>query len=108
MCLPTIVISLLLINNTEHQTFLSAKASTCEHVGYHYSAKEATNSESGWKEFWVCCKCHESFLEKPDGNFVDQDSSKMVGGVDKNHIAYLPSLSGGENGDYYIVDQFDE
>ena len=46
----------------------------------------------GHREFWACCVCHEQFLEEPlDGNFVDAEDSNMVGGLDSNHIAYLPS-----------------
>ena len=61
------------------------------HDGNHYTGKAATVTESGYQEFWVCCECHESFLVKPEGNFVDADPTTMVGGVSIGHVAYLPS-----------------
>lgn len=61
------------------------------HSGNHYAAKAPTAAESGYKEFWVCCECHESFLAKPEGTFDDADATTMVGGVGAEHIAYLPA-----------------
>lgn len=75
-------------------SFASPKAQTCEHVGNHYSMKAATETESGWKEFWVCCKCHEVYLTMPEGQFVDNDASQMTGGVNYGHPAYIAPLSG--------------
>ena len=84
--------------------FSFTKATTCEHSGNHYALKEADISHSGHKEFWACCKCHESFLENPGGTFVDQDDSMMVGGLDETHIAYLAPKGEG----YTLIKDFEE
>lgn len=62
----------------------------CEHVGYHYAALDETYNTAGHKEFWSCCKCHEAFLEEPEGVFIDNDDENMTGELDENHIAYIP------------------
>lgn len=70
-------------------------ASSCNHSGYHYEGKAATATQDGWNEYWVCCKCHESFLSKPDGTFANNSAFNMVGGEPgPGHIAYLPQLIG--------------
>ena len=66
-------------------------ATECEHEGFHYSAKAADIDEHGHKEFWACCKCHETFLSNPGGTFVDADDSTMSGGMAPSHVAYIPS-----------------
>ena len=78
------------------------------HEGYHYAYKAPTIDSPGHREFWACCKCQHQYLERPEGHFVDQDDAYMIGGIDINHIAYLPPLTeGGENGDYWKNDPFD-
>ena len=38
------------------------------HSGNHYLPKEAVeNGEAGYREYWCCCECSQSFLEKPSG-----------------------------------------
>ena len=78
------------------------------HEGYHYAFKAPTIDSPGHLEFWTCCICQHQYLVRPEGNFVDQDDAYMTGGIDTNHIAYLPpATEGGENGDYWTNDQFD-
>ena len=78
-----------------NKSFNSVLAEHTEHSGYHYQAKSATESESGWQEYWVCCECHQSFLAEPNGTFVDQEASNMVGGQPgPDHIAYVPKTIG--------------
>lgn len=87
----------------------SVHASECSHhSGYHYLAKEATIDDSGWVEFWACCICgHQYIGEAPQGDWVTQDPSHMIGGVQQGHIAYVPPLSeGGGDGDYWGKDPF--
>lgn len=69
--------------------------STCDdgHNGYHYTAVEATYENSGNKEFWTCCTCHQQFLAQPEGTFVDQDLTAAIGGFDSTHIAYSAQLT---------------
>lgn len=75
----------------KHEIAQLATATTCSgHVGYHYLRKEPTETESGHKEFWACCKCHQQFLAQPEGSFETVDDGYMTGGLDSNHIAYLP------------------
>ncbi len=62
----------------------------CDHVGYHYEMAMPSESCPGHYEFWVCCKCHEVFLEVPTvGSFVDNDPINMTGGIDETHPAYF-------------------
>lgn len=44
----------------------------CSHNGYHYSEIRNDSTTYGVKEFWVCCNCHEHFLNKPTiGKWTD-------------------------------------
>ena len=91
---------------------LHAHATECDtHNGYHYSYKAPTETESGHKEFWTCCKCHQSFIVEPEGSFVDADDSTMTGGLDINHIAYLAPTGDSivvseDDGDWGDIDWF--
>lgn len=89
---------------------LITHATECDgHVGYHYSYKAPTKTESGHLEFWTCCKCRQPFVAKPAGSFLDADDSSMTGGLDVGHAAYLASTEdsvfAGEDGifEYSIV-----
>ena len=87
----------------------NAHAIECDHhSGNHYLAKEATIDDPGWVEFWACCKCgHQYIGEAPEGDWVTQDPTHMIGVVDEGHIAYVPPLSqGGNDGDYWGKDPF--
>ncbi len=84
----SITISHLVPNN-----IVVTSACPCDgHVGYHYAKKDPTKTESGHKEFWTCCKCHQQFLEEQEGAFYDVDDSAMTGGLSEEHIAYLAPL----------------
>lgn len=79
-------VAITLVNN---EKFNALTAVECEHEGYHYHAKEATFEESGYDEFYVCCKCHEVFLDTPSvGTFLENGS--LIGGVKEGHPAYIP------------------
>lgn len=96
----------ILNNQTNSSNIFAAE---CDHVGYHYEHQDPTETECGWNEYWVCCKCHRSFTVKPAGSFTDQDASKMIGKPDPSMIGiYLAPLNGGSDGDYYVSDPFDE
>ena len=89
--------------------FANAHATECDHhEGYHYLAKAPTIDESGWVEFWACCKCgHQYIGSAPEGDWVTRDGSLMDGSVLEGHIAYIPPLtSGGEGGEYWGKDPF--
>ena len=88
----------------------AAEATECSyHHGYHYATKDPTIDQPGHKEFWACCECHHQYLVKPNGEFIDRDDSEMIGGLNQDHIAYLPpASSGGDNGDYWTEDPFDD
>lgn len=57
----------------------------CDHVGYHYDAKECTCTEAGNKEFWACCKCQTQYLTKPEGTWTD---NTLKDALATTHIAY--------------------
>ena len=91
----TIVVglSIFAFMNRSESTFKDVNADDT-HVGYHYQAKAATETESGWQEYWTCCECHESFLTQPDGTFEDQSEDNMLGGApSEGHVAYIPALA---------------
>ena len=75
--------------------YVEAGVAECAyHHGNHYEAKAPTNSEFGWQEFWACCECHHQYIgEAPSGDWTDLNSSYMTGGIDSEHVAYLPPLS---------------
>ena len=90
--------SCLFINKSSFNLFAADRP----HFGNHYAEKMPTDTKSGWHEYWICCECGQVFLEEPtSGTWHDQDPSKMIGTVDKDHPAYY----GG--GDVYIDDPFD-
>lgn len=67
-----------------YQYFASA---VCEHEGNHYSQLDATKSESGTKEYWVCCKCHEHYLSLPSsGIWTDAGVAGSVTSGDDRYI----------------------
>lgn len=92
------------------QTISSAETPKCaHHHGYHYAAKEPTIDQPGHLEFWACCECHHQYLEQPTGDFIDRDDIEMSGGLNEDHIAYLPPVAeGGGDGDYWTNDPFDD
>lgn len=54
-------------------------AEGCQHTGNHYTIRAATESSTGCKEYWVCCGCHEHFLEKPSiGTWADAGEATAV------------------------------
>ena len=59
------------------------------HNGYHYSSIDSTCLESGRKEFWTCCTCHEVFLERPAGTFVDRGTAQYSYELPDNVVAPL-------------------
>lgn len=63
-------------------------ASDCSHEGNHYDALSATQTSSGTKEYWVCCKCHEHYLTKPSGNWTDAGVAAQIN--DENDNRYIP------------------
>ena len=96
-------------NNLNPSNVINVQATECiHHEGNHYLAKPATMDESGWVEFWACCKCgHQYIGVAPDGDWTTADPSKMIGVINEGHIAYVPPLtSGGTDGDYWGKDPF--
>ena len=63
------------------------------HNGNHYSYLAPTSDHYGHEEFWVCCECHEVFLDEPlTGSWVDASEESMTGGIDELHPAYIAPI----------------
>ena len=96
-------------SNSMNYSLMAAVPECAYHHGYHYAAKAATIDQPGHQEFWACCTCQHQYLVQPEGSFTDQDDAYMTGGLDENHIAYIAPLTrGGQNGDYWTNDTFDD
>ncbi len=82
----------------------------CSHIGFHYEATSPTSSSSGNLECWICCKCHETFVGVvPNGTWTTQSVSLMTGTFDDHNIAYIPMTGSiNKDGDYYVVDPFED
>ena len=108
--ISVVSITTYVVSSSKTVDYMSAEIAECTvHEGYHYAYKAPTIDSPGHREFWACCKCQHQYLEKPAGTFIDQDDEYMIGVIDELHIAYLPPLTeGGENGDYWTNDPFDE
>lgn len=63
-------------------------AEGCQHEGNHYTQRYATETQSGCKEYWVCCKCHEHYLTQPSGTWSDSGEAKEI--VDASDDRYSP------------------
>ena len=113
LSIATAIALVMQIVSNSHNVIFSRAANNipeCSyHHGYHYEAVEPTINHSGHAEFWACCVCCRQYLTRPEGDFHDNAESSMIGVVDEEHIAYLPPLDeGGENGDYWVNDPFDD
>ena len=97
----TALLACVIVANEKPSLFsFSALGQECSHVGNHYASHEATNETTGNDEYWICCKCNESFTTKPKvgtwTNFDNFDSS--VGGLRDEHKTFLPKcLFAGES-----------
>ena len=63
---------------------------TCEHAGNHYTYNAPTLTESGTKEYWACCKCHEHFLSYTDGSWVENGLGNIT---DSSDDRFVPAIS---------------
>lgn len=79
-------------------------ADGCQHTtGNHYSAKAATCASAGNKEFWVCCDCHEKFIEEPaTGHWTE--GGIYAGTLEEEHPAYIAPLGTHNRGAWQIVE----
>ena len=98
MAIAALSVSALLgaaaVSSLSSAGILKLHAEECEHQGYHYHAKEATFTDSGYDEFWSCCKCHQSFLDEPlTGTFEEGTEATMTGGIDVDHVAYIAPVT---------------
>lgn len=68
-------------------------ASECDHEGNHYEKREASQSSSGTKEYWVCCKCHQHFLAQPEPKdlYTWEDAGIAPIISDINDDRYIPN-----------------
>ena len=62
----------------------------CEHAGNHYTYNAPTLTESGTKEYWACCKCHEHFLSYTDGSWVENGLGNIT---DSSDDRFVPAIS---------------
>ena len=61
LCGVTVISGVVSLSNFANNSH-DVQAADCEHVGYHYVAHDASYTESGNKEYWVCCKCHQHYV----------------------------------------------
>ena len=71
---------------------LSAEAAVCSHEGNHYTLLVPTNTRTGVKEYWVCCKCHQHFTTKTSGTWNDAGQAKTIS--DSADDRFIAKLSG--------------
>lgn len=69
----------------------NAHAVECEHEGNHYTVKKATTKTSGVKEYWVCCNCHQHYLEEPEGTWVDAGIANII--ISSSDDRYIPKTN---------------
>ena len=68
-CLTLVTVALTVPDSFDN--FLTLNAA-CSHEGNHYTEHNASVTECGCKEYWVCCTCHEHFVgSQPAGNWKD-------------------------------------
>lgn len=86
-CLLAVMsISAVCITFASNQPHL-VEAAQCSHQGNYYDCVEATASESGIHEYWVCCKCHQHYLSKPNsGKWTNAGEAYIT--IDKNDDRY--------------------
>lgn len=59
--------------------------------GVHYTERQ--DIAGGCKEYWVCCECHQHYLEEPKGNWVDAgQATEHVSSYDDRYLT--PSVEG--------------
>lgn len=63
----------------------------CEHEGNHYTAKSATKQNTGIREYWVCCKCHEHFLETTEGTWINAGTANIT--IDSSDDRFIPKTN---------------
>ena len=60
------------------------------HNGYHYLAKEATETKAGNREFYTCNECcYVSLVKEDNGEYID---TFLTYELDSNHVAYIAPL----------------
>lgn len=62
---------------------------SCAHEGNHYAYHAPTADSSGNYEYYVCCKCHEKFLNATAGTWTDMPSTTRPM-ITLGHEAYIP------------------
>lgn len=75
-------------------------SSECIHTGAHYLRTEPSHTQSGNVEFWMCDKCNETFLTKP--NNLKWEEKEVDFQISSNHPAFLAKLSCSHEGNHYL------
>lgn len=73
-------------------SFESVYAAECAHEGNHYSLLVPTKTNTGTKEYWVCCKCHEHFISKPSGTWDYAGTAMTI--TDTSDNRYIAKITG--------------
>lgn len=70
-------------NELEH-----INAAECAHNCNHYSKRGASDGNSGCKEYWVCCDCHEHWLAEPTAQTITDmgTATEVVASTDDRYI----------------------
>jgi len=59
------------------------------HNGNHYDRINPSRSETGCKEYWICCECHEIFLTRPaEGTWNNKGTYQRI--TDTEDSRYIP------------------
>ena len=86
------VVTVAAISNSDS---ILALAQECDHVGNHYTQLDANDVNSGTKEYWVCCKCHEHFLSQPEPktSYTWNDAGVASRISDSSDDRYIPAVT---------------
>ena len=83
--------SVVTIAAVSNSNSIFAMAQECDHVGNHYTRLASTAEQSGTKEYWVCCICHEHFLSEPQplGVYTWEEAGVASQILDENDDRYV-------------------
>lgn len=82
--------SIVIVTKPKNHVLFSDFA--CDHVGYHYDEISPTHVEKGIHEYWVCCKCHNTFFEAPAGNWTDAGGNPSTSEFLDDDPRWLPAI----------------
>ncbi len=88
--------TILVTNGNQKKIALS---NDCDHTGNHYTELANSIFFAGTKEYWVCCKCHNHFFEKPEGSWTENGQAPKVTNSDDRYIDSIFKTHGVSKGE---------